>query len=206
MEGFILGADQTLPVDAVAYAIPVFSTREQAEQLCAGFRPFGFDEWFTGTTPLSREVWGAPVAIVPFLWPVRDRTPNTLAGGMDCPEMARRYNMAAAAVARRRAANALIRYGVIKTADEIATAPLVVVFDRTADRVIVYDFSKIPQIDFPAEVAQMKRDVEGMRAAAAGFPAYFKADWRQELRFYAFQGEPALKELVYALAPGLKQG
>lgn len=120
--------------------------------------------------------------------------------------MARNYNMAAARVARQKAAGALVRYGAIKSAADIANAPLVVVFDEQADRIIVYDYSEIPVIDYRREIADMKSDIESMRAAAGGSPAYFKADLRQRVRFYAFQGESALRELVYALAPGLKQG
>lgn len=197
VRGYALAPDQSVPPAALGYAVPIFTSRDQAARFCPLFvKRLTFGGLLTRGTPLRVRSYGQDVRIVPFVWPVTDWKPSE---APECKRLVERYNISAARNFFQLAVQS-IRANGGSASDIIADGPFIATARRVSGTVMLYDLSRAPDTDYQRWFTMAVEQLSN--PAINGSSRYVTPPWRDKVRYYVFGSIPAWEGVLKILIPG----
>jgi len=198
VRGYSLGPDQSVPADAVGYAVPIFTSKDQAARFCPLFTSkLSFNGSLNGGTKMLVRSYGQTVRIAPFVWPV---TGGASGQAGDCRTLVDRYNVSAARTFYSVAAAAIQAQGGGQV-QALGTGPYIMLARRISGTVIVFDLSRAPAGDYSE---WLDRAIGQLGNPAVGGTGYVTTTLRDNVRFYVFGAVPTFSGILNILIPGYK--
>lgn len=196
VRGYALPPEASVPPDAIGYAVPIFTSREQAARFCPIFlRRLNFDGILDARTKLMVRTYGQSVQIAPFVWPVTSWRATDRA---DCGTLIPRYNISGAKVFYALALNAIRKNGGRKS-HALTEGPFIVTARRVSGTTMIYDLSRVPDNDYDRWLVQA---AEQLTNPTLSGQTYVTPTWRDKVRFYVFGSISSFQGIIDVLIPG----
>jgi hypothetical protein len=196
VRGYALTPENSVPANAIGYAVPVFTSTEQAARFCPAFlNRLSFEGALNSESRLTVRSYGRSVQIAPFVWPVTRWTASDKA---DCVGLVARYNLSGARTFYTVAANAIRRQGG-RPSDTLSDGPFIVTARRVSGTVMVFDLSRAPDNDYEKWLV---RSVEQLTDPTLTGRTIVTPSWRDRMRYYVFGSVAAFQPIIDVLIPG----
>ena len=194
VRGYVLSRENDFPPNAIAYAVPIFLTTDQAQRFCPAFiKRMTFEGALSSQTQLRVQYAGRAVEIVPFAWPVTMWNGEPAA----CTTLVARYDIGRAR-AFLNAARSQLQARPQAASLTNAAGPFIVIARRRGDSIVVYDLSQAPDADYDRWLLETMTSLE----SNGGATGIVSPDWRDKLRFAVFSAVPAVRNALTDLVPG----
>lgn len=200
VRGYVLAPDQSVPVDAVGYAVPIFTSSEQASRFCPQFiSRLSGGGVLDARTKMKVSAYGRAVQIAPFIWPVSSWTAGSVA---DCGTLVGRYNLSGAKTFYGIAADQIRAKGGTAPG-RLGEGPYIMAVRRATGNVLLLDLSTVPLGDYQHWFDQA---VGFLTDPRIGDDGYRSATLRDQVRFYVFGSIPDFMPVLTMLIPSFKAG
>lgn len=198
VRGYTLTPEQSVPENAIGYAVPVFTSSEQAIRFCPAFlKRLSFAGALDTNTKLMVRTYGRSVQVAPFVWPV---TNWSAADRADCAGLVRRYNLSGARLFYTIALNAIRQGG--GSPNALSGGPFIVTARRVSGTVMVFDLSRAPDNDYDKWLV---RSVEQISNPALSGKTMVTPGWRDRMRYYVFGSVASFRPIIDVLIPGFSK-
>lgn len=196
VRGYVLAPSGSVPQNAIGYAVPVFTTRQQAMRFCPAFlKRLNFEGMLDARTKLMARTYGQTVQIAPFVWPVTNWGPDDKA---DCATLVQRYNISGARIFHTLALNAINRNGG-GPAHALTDGPFIVTARRVSGTTMIFDLSRAPDNDYDKWLV---RSAEQLTNPTLTGQTYVTPTWRDRMRYYVFGSVDTFQGVIDVLIPG----
>jgi hypothetical protein len=199
VRGYVLAPSASVPPDAIGYAVPIFTSREQAKNFCGSFiGRLSFGGRLDSNVKLQVRTYGQTVQIAPFVWPVTSWTTGDKA---DCVSLVARYNLSGARIFYKLAVDA-IRANGGRPSDALSQGPFIVTARRVSGTTMIYDLSRAPDNDYEKWLV---RAAEQLTDPSWSRQTYVTPRWRDRMRYYVFGSISTFQGIVDVLIPGFSK-
>jgi hypothetical protein len=200
VEGYVLAPQDKVPDNAIGYAVPIFTNRDDAARFCPIFlSQLTFQGALTAHTKLIVDSYGQTVDIAPFVWPVTSWS-NT--DKPDCATLSARYNVSAAKQFFDLAQQAIVAHGG-RTADTLEKGPFIMTARRLNRTVMIYDLTEAPDGDYSGwlqtAVGELSNPLDIDETTEV------EPSTRDKVRAFIFANEPTFDGILKILVPGYGQ-
>ena len=198
VRGYALAPEQKVPADAVGYAVPIFTTKEQAQRFCPLLTSrLTFNGSMDASVKMLVRSYGQTVEVAPFVWPV-----SAWSAGQsgDCSTLVERYNVSAARTFYARATAEIQARGG-GPAQAMGAGPYIMLVRRISGTVMLFDLSRAPADDYPR---WLDKAIAQLGNPAVGGTGYVATSMRDNVRFYVFGAVPTFTGILNVLIPGYK--
>jgi hypothetical protein len=198
VRGYVLTQDQTPPTDALGYAVPIFTSLDQAAQFCPMFTArLSMDGALTSRSKMVVTAYGQTVRIAPFIWPATDWPTGSVS---DCKSLVQHYNLSGAKIFSTLATDVIRKNGGT-VPDGLGDGPFIMATRRASGTVLLLDLSKVPPGDYQQWFDRAVSYLSDPRVDDTGYHA---ATLHDQVRFYVFGSIPDFMPVLNMLVPSFK--
>lgn len=198
VRGYVLARNDQVPANAIGYAVPIFTNRQEIDRFCPLFLDYmSFSGALNQGTPMRINSYGQEVLIAPFVWPVTTWSKDDKA---DCKTLGDRYDISGARTFLKQAQQTIAAQGG-RDIDTLKSGPFILTARRVSGSMVLYDLSQAPDDDYPT---WLTRAVEQMSNPAATQTMYVTPNWHDKARYYVFGAIPSFNGILNVLMPGFK--
>lgn len=199
VRGYVLMRNDQVPLSAIGYAVPIFTSRQEIDRFCPQFLDrMSISGVLNQGTPMRINSYGREVQIAPFIWPVTTWSERDTA---DCRTLGDRYDIAGARTFLRQAQETIASRGG-RDSDALKGGPYILTARRVSGSLVLYDLSRAPDGDYPT---WLTRAIEQLSNPDATETLYVRPNWHDQVRYYVFGAIPSLTGIVNMLMPGFRE-